>query len=326
MAAHQISQRVVLCGAGFLGRNIVVSISKNNAAQNLLRRVQISSRHPERVHGSLKHIIPSECLLPPVKVDVTKPEILAAAFEGADVVVSLVGILNGSREQFDEIQWRGAENVAKAAKQNNAKVIHISAIGADKTSSIPYEKTKALGEEAVFTHCPDATIIRPSLIFGPGDEFFNRFATLSYFLPILPVFGNGKTRFQPVYVGDVAELVEILTRKDNKIRERVAGKIIEAGGPEVFTFRQIMELVLKYTGRTRPIVPVPWSAATLQAMVLERLPHNVFTISQSQVEQLKHDNVESSQYSPDRLPFAHFMEEYSHPLTSVHDVLPRYLK
>ncbi|TFY72787.1 hypothetical protein EVG20_g209 [Dentipellis fragilis] len=326
MVAHQISQRIVLCGAGFLGRNIVTAISKNNHAQSLLRRVQISSRHPERVHASLKHIIPYEYLLPPVKVDVTKPETLTAAFEGADVVVSLVGILNGSPEQFDEIQWRGTENVAKAAKQSNAKVIHISAIGANKASSIPYEKTKALGEEAIFAHCPDATIIRPSLIFGPGDEFFNRFATLSYFLPILPVFGNGETRFQPVYVGDVAQLVEILTRKDSKIRDRVAGKIIEAGGPEVFTFRQIMELVLKYTGRTRPIVPVPWPAAKFQAMVLERLPHNVFTISQSQVEQLKHDNVESSQPSADRLPFAQFMEEHSHPLTSVHDVLPRYLK
>ncbi|TFY83552.1 hypothetical protein EWM64_g462 [Hericium alpestre] len=318
-------QKVVLCGAGFLGPNIATTISKSNANSNVLRRVQVSSRRPERIHSSLETKMPRDHLLPPVPVDITKAETIAPAFEGADTVVSMVGILNGTPEQFEAIQWRGAENVAKAAKQIGAKVIHISAIGADKNSGIPYERTKALGEEAVFTHSPDATIIRPSILFGPGDEFFGRFAKLAQFLPFLPVFGDGQTRFQPLYVGDIARLIEIITRNEPKIREQLDGKIIEAGGPEVFTYRQIMDLVVKYSGRNRPIVPIPWALGKLQGAILEKLPPTIFTISQSQVEQLKKDNVVSSKPSPNQVPFAQFMEEYSSPLTSVHEILPQYL-
>lgn len=166
--------------------------------------------------------------------------------------MSLVGILQGTPEQFDKIQWHGAENVALAAKSVGAKLIHISAIGANKDSDIPYARTKALGEAAVFSACKNATIIRPSIVFGPGDGFFavclisfswwhlllfipscQRFATLSSFLPFMPVFGGGTTKFQPVYAGDVARAVEIATRTlDNAAMDATDGKVIEAGGPD----------------------------------------------------------------------------------------------
>lgn len=186
-------QKVVLCGAGFLGKpfersvalfsrrrsilgsNIAKAISNanNSNAASLLRRVQISSRSPHKVYAELKRTLPQDHLLPPVPVDVTKRETLDQAFENADAVVSLVGVLQGSPAQFEAIQWKGAENVARAAAAVGAKLIHVSAIGADPHSKIPYARTKALGEEAARSHCANAIIIRPSLVFGPGDGLFN---------------------------------------------------------------------------------------------------------------------------------------------------------
>ncbi|THH19063.1 hypothetical protein EW146_g2038 [Bondarzewia mesenterica] len=314
---RSMAQKVVLCGAGFLGTNIATAISKGNTSTNVLRRIQVSSRHPQSVHAKLAHHIPSDHLLPSVPVDVTKPETLPPAFEKADVVVSLVGILHGTPEQFEKIQWRGAENVARAAKGAGARLVHISAIGADKKSSIPYERTKALGEEAVFSVCPDATVVRPSVVFGPGDEFFARFASLSRVLPFMPVFDGGLTRFQPVYVGDLGRCVEVITRRDEEVRRKVEGKIIEAGGPDVFTYRQIIELVLEYTHRTRPIISLPWTVGRLQGAIMEYLPPNIFTLTRGQVNQLKHDNVVSSDLSPKHVSFKEILEQYSPPLTSI---------
>ena len=158
-----------------LGSNIATAISSANNlnAAAFLRRVQISSRNPHKVYAKLKETLPQDHLLPPVPVDVTRAETLAQAFENADAVVSLVGILQGSPAQFEAVQWKGAENVARAAAAVGAKLVHVSAIGADPHSKISYARTKALGEEAVRTHCANATIIRPSLVFGPGDGLFN---------------------------------------------------------------------------------------------------------------------------------------------------------
>jgi len=158
----------------FLGSNIATAISRaNNGAGGVLRHIQVSSRNPHNVYAKLKETLPGGHLLPPVPVDVTKGETLPQAFENADAVVSLVGILQGSPAQFEQIQWKGAENVARAAVAVGAKLVHVSAIGADPHSKIPYARTKGLGEQAVLSHCPDATIIRPSLVFGPGDNLFN---------------------------------------------------------------------------------------------------------------------------------------------------------
>jgi uncharacterized protein YbjT (DUF2867 family) len=238
--------------SAFKGSHIAHAISRANGTIKPLRTIQLSSRKPERVTASLQRDIPLAHLLPSVPVDITNPDTLDRAFEGAHVVISLVGVLTGSPEIFEQIQWRGAENVAQAAKRAGSKLIHMSAIGANKSSSIPYARTKALGEEVAFSHCPDATVIRPSLVFGPGDGFFNvrdfqdslfyallmrwrstqRFAQISRFLPFLPVFGDGSTKFQPVYVEDLASLVEIVARGNVNVREEVDGRIIWAGGPE----------------------------------------------------------------------------------------------
>jgi len=131
----------------------------------------LASRHPTSTHGKLLKEIP-DLLAPPAAVDITKRDSLRNSFEGADVVVSLVGILMGSPAEFDQVQWMGAENVALVAREQNAKLIHLSAIGADPNSPLPSPRTKALGEQAVLAACPNATIFRPSLVFGPGDSFF----------------------------------------------------------------------------------------------------------------------------------------------------------
>jgi dTDP-4-dehydrorhamnose reductase len=156
-----------------LGSSIAAAVSKANNAAGVLRRIQVSSRDPQRVYRKLKETLPHDHLLPPVPVDITRRDTLTQAFENADAVVSLVGILQGSPAQFEAIQWKGAENVSLAAAAVGAKLVHISAIGADPSSKIPYMRTKALGEEAALSHCRSATIVRPSLIFGPGDGLFN---------------------------------------------------------------------------------------------------------------------------------------------------------
>lgn len=313
--------KVVVCGAGFLGSNIARHIAASSVTP---RKVQISSRNPSKVYENLRNNseIDKSSLLAPVAVDITRKETLSTAFENASVVVALVGIMHGAPSDFERIQHKGAENVAIAARNAGAKLIHMSAIGADKNSSIPYAKTKGLGEEAVLHHNPEATIIRPSLVFGPGDGFFARFATLSSFLPFLPVFAGGQTKFQPVYVGDIARLVEIISRDDPKVRQAVEGKVVEAGGPEVFTYYDMMSLVLEFTGRYRPIISLPYSAGMLQGLVMEKLPENLLTLTRAQVEQLKSDNVITSP-SPS---FKEIVESYSDgPLSSVRDILPTYL-
>ena len=180
--------KVVVCGAGFLGmsclarrwitsrvivgRNIAHAIAQG-ATDSAPRLIRVSSRHPEKTHSALLQSVPPSRLLPPVALDVTVPETLFPAFQDAQVVVSLVGLLTGTPEDFNRIQWKGAENVARAAKAVDAKLVHVSAIGADINSKVPYIRTKGLAEQAIFHLCPDATIIRPSLVFGPDDDFFN---------------------------------------------------------------------------------------------------------------------------------------------------------
>lgn len=319
------TQKIVVCGAGFLGSNIAREIASSSLGREK-RRVQLSSRHPETVDRSLRTAIPDEKLLPPCALDITKPASLVPAFKDANVIVSLVGVMHGSQKAFEDIQWRGAENVATAAKDVGAKLIHISAIGADVHSSIPYARTKGLAEKSVLQICPDATILRPSIVFGPRDDFFNRFSKLSKFLPFLPVFGGGTSRFQPVYVGDLARAVEVLSRNDPEVNRLVAGKYVEAGGPDVFTYREIMQIVLRYNHRRRPIISLPFQVGMLQGAVLEKLPVNLFTVTRSQIEQLKSDNIVNPSPPSDHVSFKDLLERFSGPLSSVHDVLPAYFK
>lgn len=176
-----MAHKIVVCGAGFLGHFTTIdayncsnmslgsNIARTLAAGNASRQIQISSRHPQKTLDALNNASSQFSAVP---LDITKPETLKFAFRDAAVVISLVGIMHGSPSDFERIQWKGAENVAHAAKNAGARLIHFSAIGADEQSSIPYARTKALAERVVFEICPNATIIRPSLVFGPGDDFF----------------------------------------------------------------------------------------------------------------------------------------------------------
>jgi NADH dehydrogenase len=204
------------------------------------------------------------------------------------VAINLVGILaEGGAQTFDAVQGKGAGTVAQAAAAVAARMVHISAIGADETSASRYARAKAAGETAVLAAIPSATIMRPSVMFGPEDQFTNRFAALARISPMLPLIGGGVTKLQPVYVGDVATAVADAV--DGKAK---AGATYELGGPEVLTMREIMQIILAITGRDRMLVSLPFGLAKLQAMFLQFAP-GALKLTPDQVVLLQSDNVVS---------------------------------
>ncbi len=255
------SMVTVFGGSGFLGRHLVQRLAATGA------RVTVAVRNPEsalflKPMGDVGQITP-------VGADVRDGPAVAAAVQGADWVVNLVGVLYETRRQsFSAIHAQGAERIAKAAKAAGAKrLVHVSAIGANRHSSAAYARSKAAGEAAVAAAYPAATILRPSIIFGPEDDFFNRFAAMARVSVALPLFGGGETRFQPVYVGDVAAaVVKALTD------EGTAGTTYELGGPRVYSFRQLMTLMLAEIGRKRILLPLPFFVADAMGAVLQSLP------------------------------------------------------
>jgi uncharacterized protein YbjT (DUF2867 family) len=267
-------------GSGFIGRHVVRALAKTGA------RMRIAVRRPELAGflqplGGVGQIIP-------VQANVRFPDSLLAPAKGADAVINLVGILAPSGKQtFKAVQDEGARHVAEAARAAGAKVlVHGSAIGADPDSPSVYARTKAAGEAAVKEVFPDAVITRPSVVFGPGDGFFNRFAALARLSPALPLIGGGKTKFQPVFAGDVAKAVMAsLTGKAQ------TGAVYELGGPEILTMKEVMERVLAYTMRKRWLVPLPFPLAKLQGAILQLLPNPPLTLDQ--VRLLERDNVVS---------------------------------
>jgi uncharacterized protein YbjT (DUF2867 family) len=267
-------------GSGFIGRHVVRALAKTGA------RMRIAVRRPELAGflqplGGVGQIIP-------VQANVRFPDSLLAPAKGADAVINLVGILAPSGKQtFKAVQDEGARHVAEAARAAGAKVlVHGSAIGADPDSPSVYARTKAAGEAAVKEVFPDAVITRPSVVFGPGDGFFNRFAALARLSPALPLIGGGKTKFQPVFAGDVAKAVMAsLTGKAQ------TGAVYELGGPEILTMKEVMERVLGYTMRKRWLVPLPFPLAKLQGVILQLLPNPPLTLDQ--VRLLERDNVVS---------------------------------
>ena len=268
----------VFGGAGFVGRTIVRELARRGA------RVTVGCRDVERA----KFLKPMGAVgqVTPVKADVTNAGQVAKAVEGAEIVISLVGILYQSGgNTFDAVQASAPGVIAAAAAGAGAsQMIHVAAIGADAESKSSYAGSKALGEAAVRAAFPAATILRPSIIFGPDDGFFNKFAGLAGLAPALPLIGGGHTRFQPVYVQDVAAAaLAALERSD------AAGKTYELGGPTVYSFRELMELMMAHTKRPRPLIPMPFWAARLMAGFLEMLPKPLLT--RDQVELLKSDNV-----------------------------------
>ncbi len=271
----------VFGGSGFLGRHVV------RALANRGYRIRVAVRRPD-LAGYLQPI-GRVGQIHAVQANLRYPDSVKAAMRDADLAVNLVGILfERGRQRFDAVMAAGAEAVARAASAVGAPLVHVSAIGADAGARSQYAKAKAQGERLVLAAQSAAVIVRPSIVFGPEDDFFNRFAALARMAPVLPLVGGGRTRMQPVFAGDVAEAIAKLidTAVDGELRP---GKIYELGGPDVRTFKELMEFVLATTGRRRLLVPVPFALMTLQAMFLQYLPKP--PITPDQVELLKRDNV-----------------------------------
>ena len=269
----------VFGGSGFIGRHVVRALAKRGYL------IRVATRRPELAG----HVQPLGNVgqIQPVQANLRVRWSVDRAVEGADHVINLVGILYQSGAQtFSAVQQEGAKNVAEAAKAIGARLTHGSAIGADANSRSAYGRTKALGEKAVLETVHDAVIFRPSIVFGPEDQFFNRFAGMARYSPALPLIGGGTTKFQPVFVGDVAEAIARSVDGDVK-----GGQVYELGGPNVLSFRQCMEQMLEVIDRKRFLVPVPWWVARIQGAVLGLLPKPLLT--RDQVTLLKTDNVVS---------------------------------
>jgi NADH dehydrogenase len=269
---------VVFGGGGFIGRHLIRRLGKSGAV------VRVPSRHVSRI-GALRIAGVVGQIVPEI-IDVFDDVELEAAIAGADVVINLIGILAPTRKNsFDRVQAELPARIARIAAARGVKrLVHISAIGADASSAAAYARSKAEGEAGTHAAFPSATILRPSIVFGPEDQFFNRFARMATLSPVLPLIGGGKTRFQPVYVGDVADaIMAALDQAD------APGKTYELGGPTVYTFRALMELMLAEIGAKRILLPLSWKIAGLQAGLVEWIPSPPLT--RDQVELLKTDNV-----------------------------------
>ena len=280
MASNQETLVTVFGGSGFLGRNVVRALARRDY------RIRVAVRRPELAG----HLQPLGRVgqIHAVQANLRYPASVEAAMRDSQVAINLVGILTeGGAQTFEAVQAGGAETIAKTAGAAGARMVHISAIGADENSPSGYGRTKAAGEKAVLAAVPSATILRPSLVFGPEDQFTNRFAALARMSPFLPLIGGGETRMQPVYVGDVAAAVADAV--DGKTR---AGGVYELGGPEVLTMREIMEVILAITERKRMLVSLPWGLAKFQAHFLQFAP-GPLKLTPDQVTMLQSDNVVS---------------------------------
>src|SRR5713101_5016227 len=271
----------ILGGNGFIGRYVVKRLAERGDVLTVGGRRAASAKFL-KLKGDVGQVglvnmaIDDEALLP-------------AFVANNDAVVNLVGILHESGGQlFDRVHHVGPAHLARLAREAGiARFIHISAIGADPRSTSAYARSKAAGEQAVRDAFPTATILRPSIVFGPEDQFFNRFAALAMVSPVLPLIGGGETRFQPVYVGNVADAV-VRCLDD----PATAGRTYELGGPKVYTFRALMELLLAEIRRKRLLIEIPFGLVSLQARLMAILPNPPLT--PDQVELLKRDNVVST--------------------------------
>jgi uncharacterized protein YbjT (DUF2867 family) len=287
----------VFGGSGFIGRHLVRRLAASGAS------VRVAVRDP--IGASFLKPMGDVGQVTPIYVDVHDDASVANALAGSDVVVNLIGILfERGAQQFDAIHRDVAARIAHAAKSDGAtRFVHMSALGASQTSPSRYAWSKAAGEVAVREAFPEAAIIRPSVVFGPPDNFFNTFANLTRFSPALPVFGcpfpsfkhgaidiygDGGVKFQPVYAGDVADALMKCA-----VDSATMGQTYELGGPNVYSFKALMELILETTGRRRFLAPIPFCVASVKAFFLQFLPTPLLT--PDQVTLLKSDNVVSGE-------------------------------
>jgi uncharacterized protein YbjT (DUF2867 family) len=281
----------VFGGSGFVGRHVVRALALRGW------RIRVASRRPDLAF----HLQPLGDVgqIHAVQANVRHPQSIAHALRDAQAAINLVGILQESGAQrFDAIHHLGAQSIAKAAKHAGTEVfVQMSAIGADPSGSSLYAKTKAFGEAAVRQILPDAVIMRPSVVFGPEDQFFNRFASMARLMPALPLIGGGATKLQPVFVGDAAAAIALAV--DGKAAK---GTIYELGGPEVATLRRIITFVLTVTGRRRRLIPVSFGRARSIAFVTQIIRKlslvlfpEILTITSDQVKLLRRDNIVAPQ-------------------------------
>ncbi len=276
MATRNVA--TVFGGNGFIGRYVVKRLVEEGYV------VRVCGRDTERAKD-LMMLCRQVGQVVPLYVSLANPTTVARAAEGATVVVNLVGILSERRSgDFQRVHAEGAGAIAReAASAGASRLVQISAIGADPASPSLYARSKAAGEAAVREVFPQATILRPSVVFGPEDQFFNRFGRMAMMLPVMPVFCGG-TRFQPIYVGDVADSVRAAVTRDD-----TPGKLFEIAGPRVWTFRELLHYILSETRRHRPMIDVPMGVARLQARAAELVPGKPFT--RDQLILLQQDNV-----------------------------------
>jgi NADH dehydrogenase len=270
----------VIGGSGFVGRHVVRALARRGY------RIRVAVRRPD-LAGHLQPLGKVGQIVP-VQANVRFPASLEAACSSAYAVVNLPGVLyNSGPQRFEAVHVFGAEAAARAAANAGARIfIHMSALGADPDSRSQYARTKAQGEARARSAFPGAIVMRPAIIFGPEDGFFNRFAALARFSPALPLIGGGGTRFQPVFVGDVAEAFERLIEKGE-----ADGRTYELGGPEIYTFKELMQFTLQTIMRRRLLLPLPFAVAEVMAVFLQLLPRPLLTVDQ--VELLRRDNVVS---------------------------------
>jgi len=269
-------------GSGFVGRYIVQKFAENGDLIRVAVRNPIAANFLKPLGGVGQ--------ITPIQASLLNPDEIMQAIQGADVVINLVGILYEKGSQtFEAVHVEGARRIAEIASQQGVPtLLHMSALGANKESHSRYASTKARGEMAVLKHFPKATIFRPSVIFGAEDSFFNRFAEMARLSPFLPLIGGGKTQFQPVYVGDVADAF-----LKASFKKEVQGNTYELGGPSIYTFKKLMEFLLKTICRKRLLVSLPFPLAKTIAFFTQFLPTPPLT--PDQVELLKTDNVVSSE-------------------------------
>src|SRR5450631_3476303 len=280
MASNLDTLVTVFGGSGFVGRSVVRALAKRDY------RIRVAVRRPELAF----HLQPLGKVgqIHAVQANLRYPASVQAAMRDSHAAINLVGILTeGGAQTFDAVQGLGAGSVAKAAAAVGARMVHVSAIGADENSLSRYGRAKAAGEKAVLSAVPSATILRPSVVFGPEDQFTNRFAALAQISPVLPLIGGGLAKLQPVYVGDVATAVADAV--DGKTKQ---GATYELGGPEVLTMREIMEIILATIERRRMLVSLPFGLAKMQSQLLRFAP-GPLKLTPDQVALLRVDNVVS---------------------------------
>jgi NADH dehydrogenase len=268
----------VFGGSGFIGRYVVRALAQEGY------RIRVAVRRPHVAHFLRPMGQVGQIQL--LAADLTDEKMIGGALDGAHAVVNLVGILSQfGRQRFGTLHAKAPALIARHAKVQGAeRIVHISAIGADSHAPSHYGRSKAEGETALKAEFPTATILRPSIVFGPEDDFFNRFANMGRFSPVLPLLRGGKTRFQPIYVENIARAVA------NALREPAsAGRTYELGGPEVYSFKALMKIILAQTGRDRLLLPLPSPLAALMALPLQILPKPPLTLDQ--LAQLKRDNI-----------------------------------